>query len=55
VIVDTGSGTIDVKVDAGNGAVLATEADDGDGEAHDGADNEQGEANEALGTEVADD
>lgn len=55
VIVDTGNGSVDVKVDAGDGSVLTTEADDGDGEAHDGTDDEQDEANEAPGTEAADD
>lgn len=32
VEIDTGSGTVDVKVDAGNATVLATEADGHDGE-----------------------
>ncbi len=54
VIVDTGNGSVDVKIDAGDATVLTTEADDGDGEAHDGIDNEQDEANEAPGTEAAD-
>jgi uncharacterized membrane protein YkoI len=53
VIVDTGNGSVDIKVDAGNANVLSTEADEGDG--HDDAGNQQAEADEAPGTEADDD
>ena len=48
VEVDTGSGIVDVTIDAGNGKVLATETNEAD--AHDG-----NEAEQAPGTEEADD
>jgi uncharacterized membrane protein YkoI len=48
VEIDTASGKVEVKVDAGNAKVLDTQADDGD--VHD-----SGDANEAPGTEEADD
>ena len=54
VRVDTGNGTVDVKVDAGTAGVLAVDSADGDGERH-GFDAEHGETNEAPGTEVLDD
>jgi uncharacterized membrane protein YkoI len=52
VIVDTGSGSVDVKIDAGNAGVLADEADDHEGERQDGAGDDAAEAAE---TEAADD
>ena len=59
VEVDTGSGIVDVTIDAGNGNVLATETDEADagehGDAHDGDEHRGNEANEAPGTEEADD
>lgn len=51
VEIDTGSGIVDVKVDAGNARILGTESDDG--KAHDGHD--VNDKNEAPGTEEADD
>jgi len=59
VEVDTGSGIVDVTIDAGNGKVLATESDEAEsgehGDAHDGDEHRGNEANEAPGTEEADD
>ncbi len=55
VIVDTTQGGIDVKVDAGNAKILNSETDDGDGETHGGADDEQDSSREGPGTEAADD